>query len=397
MENLFEYSDQQISRVPRKMVRYLYDTINWKSRLIGIKGARGTGKTTMLLQYLAGLDMRAPKAVYLTLDDFYFATHTISDTVSSIYKEGGSILVLDEVHKYPGWAREIKNLYDRFPNLKIVFTGSSVIDMAREEADLSRRAVMYELNGLSYREYLNLEQNLQFDPIALQTILMKSGTIRDQFPEGFRPLEFFKDYLRHGFYPFFHEEKETFETRLKQVARMTIEYDMAELKGFDIRNAKKMMQLLGIVAESVPFKPNITKLAKKTNIHRNSLVNYLHYLEKARLVHLLYPAGSSTSVMQKPEKLFLHNTNLAWALGRKEPAVGNLRETFALSQLRTMHRVNYPKEGDFLIDEEFLLEIGGKNKTRKQITGRENAFLILDNVEYPTAGRIPIWLMGFLY
>lgn len=311
MESLFEYSDQQISRVPRKLVRYLYNAINWNSRLIGIKGARGTGKTTLLLQYLAESDMRAPNAVYISLDDFFFATHTVIETVSNIYKEGGSIVVLDEVHKYPGWAREIKNLYDRFTDLKIIFTGSTVIDMAREEADLSRRAVMYELNGLSYREYLKLEHDLHFEPIPLRKIIEESNTLREQFPHKFRPLEFFKPYLRHGFYPFFHEEKETFEMRLKQMARMTIEYDMAELKGFDIRNAKKMIQLLGIIAESVPFKPNISKLAKKTNIHRNSLVSYLHYLEKARLVHLLYPAGESTSVMQKPEKLFLYNTNLA--------------------------------------------------------------------------------------
>lgn len=397
MEDLFEYSDQQISRVPHRVVRYLYGKINWNSRLIGIRGARGTGKTTMLLQYLAGLKMKAPKAVYLSLDDFYFTTRSVVNAVSAIYKEGGSVVVLDEVHKYPGWAREIKNLYDRFPDLKIVFTGSSVIDMAREESDLSRRVVMYELNGLSYREYLHLEHDLQFDPVSLTELLQDSGSIGGRFPEGFRPLEFFKTYLRHGFYPFFHEEKETFEIRLKQMVRLTIEYDMAELKGFDIRNAKKMMQLLGVIAGSVPFKPNISKLADKTNIHRNSLVSYLHYLELARLVHLLYPAGSSTSVLQKPEKLLLHNSNLAWVLSQGEPDTGNLRETFALSQLRTLHETTYPKTGDLLVDKKFLLEIGGKNKTGRQLTGLNNAFLVLDDIEFPTAGRIPLWLLGFLY
>lgn len=397
MEEFFEYSDQQIDLVPRRFTRYLYQEINWKSRLIGIKGGRGTGKTTLLLQYLAGLEIEAPKVIYLSLDDLYFTTHTVVDAVTAIYKEGGNVIALDEVHKYPGWAREIKNLYDRYPKLQIIFTGSSVIDIAKEEGDLSRRAILYELNGLSYREYLHLAHDLRFNPIDLKMLLRTGGKLRDHFPKVFRPLRFFKDYLEHGFYPFFAEEPETFATRLKQVIRMTVEYDMAELKGFDVRNAKKLLQLLGIIAGSVPFKPNISKLADKTGIHRNSMVSYLHYLEQARLVHLLYPAGSSTSILQKPEKLMLHNTNLAWVLSSRKPEIGNVRETFMLSQFRTMHQVAYPSKGDLLVDNQFLFEVGGKNKSRKQIRNLEQAFLVLDDMEYPAAGRIPLWLFGFLY
>lgn len=397
MEDLFEYSDDQIELISSDFVRYLYQTIHWNSRLIGIKGGRGTGKTTLLLQYLRKSGKQAPEVVYLSLDNLYFTACTVTDTVSSIYKEGGKIVVLDEVHKYPGWAREIKNLYDRYPDLQIIFTGSSIIDIAKEEADLSRRAVLYELHGLSYREYLHLAHNIRFDPIALNSLLKGGRKIRSVFPGDFRPLQYFKEYLRHGYYPFFKEEPETFIMRLQQVVRMTVEVDMAELKGFDIRNARKLLQLLGIVGQSVPFKPNISKLANKTGIHRNSLVNYLHYLEKARLVHLLYPAGSSISTLQKPEKLFLNNPNLARAVGSSKPDTGSLRETFMISQLRVNHQVHHPGSGDFMVDEKYTLEVGGRTKTKKQIAGKKHAFLVPDDIEYPTAGRIPLWMFGFLY
>jgi len=397
MKDLFEYSDEQIASVPSDFTRYLYQTINWNSRLIGIKGGRGTGKTTLLLQYMKRSGMMAPEAAYMSLDNLYFTTHTLTETVSSIYKEGGKIIVLDEIHKYHGWAREIKNLYDRYPRLQIICTGSSIIDIAKEEADLSRRAVLYDLHGLSYREYLHLAHNIHFDPIALEKILKGGRELRNIFPEQFRPLQYFKMYLKSGYYPFFMEDPETYTRRLQQVVRMTVEYDMAELKGFDVRNAKKLLQLLGIIAQSVPFKPNISKLANKTGIHRNSLVSYLHYLEKARLIHLLYPAGSSISALQKPEKLFLNNSNLAWAFESKNPDVGSLRETFMMSQLQVVHQVHHPKKGDFITDHQFTFEVGGQTKSKKQITDLKQAFLVLDDLEYPSAKRLPLWIFGFLY
>jgi len=397
LEYLYEYSDMRISNTPKRLVRYLFDEINWESPLIGIRGARGTGKTTLLLQYLSKSAKLAPQVVYLSLDDLYFSTHSVLDTVSRIYKEGGEIIVLDEVHKYNGWAREVKNLYDHYPRLQIIFTGSSVIDIAREEGDLSRRAVLYELHGLSYREFLYLEHGLKFSPLTLTGLVDKNRDIRQLFPESFRPLQYFKEYQKYGYYPFFKSEPETYARRLQQVIRTAIEYDMAELKGFDIRNAKKLIQLLGIIAQSVPFKPNVSKLAKKSGIHRNSLVNYLHYLEQARLVHLLYPSGKSTATLQKPEKLFLNNPNLAWILSDSDPDTGNMRETFILSQLNVNHRVNWPRQGDFVVDDTFLFEVGGKNKSRKQISGQKNATLVIDDIEYPTAGRLPLWLFGFLY
>ncbi len=397
MEHLFEYSDQQLRNVSVRFRRYLYDRIHWKSRLIGIKGARGTGKTTLLLQYLAQKELQAPEVVYFSLDDLYFTTSSLVDVVSSVYKEGAQVIGLDEVHKYPGWAREVKIAYDRYPDLQIVFTGSSIIDIAREEGDLSRRMILYELYGLSYREYLQLAHEMPFKPINLNEMLGGSTRIRDYFPKEFRPLKYFKNYLHHGYYPFFMEETETFGMRLNQLVRMTVEYDLAELKHFDIRNAKKLLQLLSIIASSVPFKPNISKLAQKTGIHRNSLVSYLYHLEQARLISLLYPAGQSTATLQKPEKIALQNTNLSWALSNYRPNTGNLRETFVLSQLFVDHQVSYPPAGDFMVNHDLLLEIGGKDKSKDQIRDVKNARLVVDDIEFPTAGRIPLWLLGFLY
>lgn len=377
--------------------RYLAGEINWNNRLIGIKGARGTGKTTLLLQWMKKLGLPSSKAAYFSLDELFFISNTLADTAKSFYERGGQVLVLDEVHKYPHWSREIKNLYDRYPELKIVFTGSSILDISRQEGDLSRRALMYELHGLSFREYLLLNNILEVNPLKLESILSDPGSIRDIFPSSFRPYEFFSSYLRHGYYPFFMEDPADYPMRLRQMIRVVVENDMAELQGFDIRNAKKMLQLLCIIAQQVPFKPNILKLAEKSNIHRNSLLNYLHFLEEARLLKLLYPSGISVATLQKPEKLFLNNTNLLFALSDDIPSTGTVRETFFFSQLQVNHAVTQPGNGDFEVKNDYVFEIGGMKKTSRQIKNLDHAFLVKDELEYPVGNALPIWIFGFLY
>jgi len=394
---IFERSDLLVSHVDTKFKRYLYVQINWANRLIGIKGARGVGKTTLLLQRLYELGMRTQEAVYFSLDDLYFSTHSLMDTVDAYYKQGGKYLFLDEVHKFPGWSQAVKNLYDFYPDLQIVFTGSSIIDISREEGDLSRRAIMYELHGLSYREYLNYSTEREYPVIPLENLIESPNTIRKSFEPAFRPLQHFENYLSSGYYPFFREDIEGYHQRIQQLIRLIVEYDMAELKDFDIRNAKKLLQLLGILAENVPFKPNISKLAEKSKIHRNSITSYLHYLEQARLIHQLYPAGISIATLQKPEKIYLNNPNLAFALSASQPNRGNLRETFFLNQLQVSHRVNYPKKGDFVVNKKYTFEIGGKGKDTHQIKGLPSALIIKDELEYPGMGALPLWIFGFLY
>lgn len=397
MEDLIEISRQLIARTSTKFIRSLFDEILWDSRLIGIKGARGTGKTTLVLQYLKLVEEHPHKLLYLSLDDLYFTSNVMLDIVVQFYKTGGKIIVLDEVHKYPTWFREIKNLYDRYHDLKIVFTGSSIIDISLREGDLSRRAVIYELQGLSFREYLQFEHQLPFPIIPLETLLRNDFQYSDLFPFDFKPYEFFSRYLKFGYYPFYKEDLNTYLRRLKQMSRVIVEMDMSELQGFDIRQAKKMIQLLYVVAQQVPFKPNLTALAQKTNIHRNSLNNYLYFLEEARLLKMLQTKNFSTSALQKPEKIYLDNSNLLFALSEQNPNLGTIRETFFYNQVSVNHHVHYTKHTDFLVDNQWSFELGGKDKSKKQIEDIDKAWLVKDHLEQPINKSIPIWLFGFLY
>jgi predicted AAA+ superfamily ATPase len=397
MNILLEQSDRLIGHTSLQFKRFLYQKINWQSRLIGIKGARGTGKTTMLLQWLKEINLPSSKAAYFSLDDLYFSQYSLKETVDTFYKAGGLILVLDEVHKYRNWAIEIKNCYDFYPELKIVFTGSSIIDLSKQQGDLSRRAIMYELPGLSFREFLWIRKVIEIEAIGLEEVLDSNSNWSRMLPSGFRPLEYFNDYLTFGYYPFILEDTAAVHQRINQLIRTIVEVDMAELKDFDVRNARKVLQLIYILALQVPFKPNITALATKTGIHRNSLNNYLYYLEQARIISLLYPAGNSVASLQKPEKIFLNNTNLAYALAEGQVETGAIRETFFYSQLSNLYSVEMPKQGDFLINHKWTFEIGGKRKSREQIVKVDNAWIVKDEIETASTGVIPLWMFGLLY
>jgi uncharacterized protein len=397
MDILLEQSERLIANTKLDFKRYLFDIIQWDNRLIGIKGARGTGKTTLLLQWIKAQNLDTEKAAYFSLDDLYFTAHSLKDTVAQFYKNGGLILSLDEVHKYKNWSLEIKNVYDFFPDLKIIFTGSSIIDISKQEGDLSRRALMYELPGLSYREYLSMLGIIDLPVIKLDDLLFNNVSIKKSIPNSFRPLEHFSNYLNYGYYPFGLEDNSSVHQRINQLIRTIVEVDMAELKDFDIRNAKKLLQLVYVIAQQVPFKPNISSLATKTSIHRNSLNNYLYYLEQAKIISLLFPAGNSTVLLQKPEKIFLNNTTLLVALAEQRSNIGTVRETFFLSQLRPLHQVHLPKQGDFFVNGKYTFEVGGKGKGQKQLDGLENAWVVKDDIEFPIMKTIPLWMFGLLY
>lgn len=397
MDKLLEQSENILSNTTADFKRYLFESIRWNNRLIGVKGARGTGKSTMLLQWLKQQNLPANKAAYFSLDDLYFSNNSLKETAKDFYKHGGKILVLDEVHKYSTWSTEIKNLYDFYPDLKILFTGSSIIDISKQQGDLSRRAIIYELPGLSFREYLAIKKLSQLPKLQLKELLENPSITKKLISADFRPLEHFDAYLKSGYYPFLMEDQESVHQRLHQLIRTIIEYDMAELKDFDIRNAKKLLQLVYIIAQQVPFKPNLSSLAEKSGIHRNTLNHYLHFLEQAKIISLLYPQGRSVAILQKPEKIFLNNTNLQYALAEDDIEMGSVRETFFLSQVHPFHKINMPKQGDFIIDNKFTFEIGGKTKENKQIKGIKNSWIVKDGIEIPTAGTIPLWMFGLLY
>lgn len=397
MENLLAKSAALVQRTSENFHRYLFDQVRWDNRLIGIKGARGTGKTTLILQRLKSMKALPTQVAYFSLDDLYFTQNHFSKTVEQFYQEGGKTVFLDEVHKYPGWAMEVKNLYDFYPDLNIVFTGSSIVDLVKEEGDLSRRVLMYELQGLSFREFLDLEGNIKIPVFSLEHLTNRSGDFGDAFPVDFRPLEWFKEYLSRGYYPFSREDREGFHQRLQQLVRTVVEYDMATLKGFDSRNARKLLQLLYILSANVPYNPNLTQLAQKADIHRNSVLNYLLYLEQARLIRLISPEGRGLSLLQKPEKIYLNNPNLAFALAGESTNPGTLRETFFASQVGAIHRLTAPPKGDFKVDERWVFEIGGANKTHQQIADLSESFVVRDGLEFPVGKSLPLWMFGCLY
>lgn len=397
MWTLLEQSERLINNTSLDFKRYLYDVVRWENRMIGIKGARGTGKTTLILQWLKEQYLPAEKAAYFSLDDLYFTQHTLKETVDQFYKNGGLILALDEVHKYPNWSQEIKNIYDFYPGLKVIFTGSSIINLSKQKGDLSRRVLMYELHGLSFREYLSMQGIIQLKPIELMDLLSNASAIKRKMDKQFRPLEHFSEYLKFGYYPFGLIDIPSIPQRINQLVRAIVEIDMAELKDFDIRNAKKLLQLIYVIAQQVPFKPNVSSLALKTDIHRNSLNHYFHYLEQAKIISLLYPTGRSTAVLQKPEKIFLNNTTLLNALAETQPEIGTMRETFFLSQIKVAHKIQLPKQGDFIVNGKYLFEIGGKGKGQKQIEELNNAWIVKDDIEAPIGKALPLWMFGLLY
>jgi predicted AAA+ superfamily ATPase len=391
--------------------RSLLRQIDWKHRLIGIRGPRGVGKTTLMLQHLQANYGTSPSALYLTLDDFYFTENRLIDLARAFEARGGKILYLDEVHKYPhlNWAQEIKNIYDLLPGLKIVFTGSSILKIRNEQADLSRRALVYDLQGLSFREYLNMTLPVSLPAFSLPDVLHKHEELSREvvFGQTIRPLSFFHTYLREGYFPFFLENRDIYLHRVREVIKLIIEVDFNYIPEYNITDHVKISRLLYAFASSVPFKPNITKLGERVELNRTRLTQYIYLLERARLLNLLHSRNKGLSSLQKPEKIYLENTNLIHALAPGQTDMGSLRETFFVNQLNAPNPalpfqplLFYPEQGDFLLDtyaEQYLFEVGGKNKDFRQLPTHENSFLALDEMEIGYGRKIPLWLFGFLY
>ena len=396
MEKLIYKSKALLQTTSLETIRDKADEIDWENRLIGILGARGTGKTTLVLQHLKLKFGLSDEAIYWTMDDIYFTSNTLIDTIEQFRNRGGKSIVIDEVHKYPDWAKEIKNSYDFYKDIQLIFTGSSIIDMMKLDVDLSRRAVLYQLSGLSFREYLNFKGLAKFQKLKLADLISNHIEFANDISSIIKPFEHLRDYLSFGYYPFFLENIGTYHRRIEQIVRLVIETELQFIEGMDIHKTRKIHQLLGILAKNVPFNPNISKLSEKIGIHRNTLTTYIHYLEKARLINSLNTEGKSISILQKPEKIFLENTNLSYALAGPTVDIGNLRETFFLTQVKENHEVSLPKSGDFLIDGVYTIEVGGKNKTNFQINNLPNSFIAMDDILIGTSNKIPLWAFGFV-
>ena len=397
MERLFEGFLTKLKGVESYFIRYLNAQIDWTDRLIGIKGGRGTGKTTLLLQHIQIHIKPGVEVLYVSLDELYFTSHTLTDLADDFVKAGGRYLFLDEVHKYPGWSREIKNLYDTYKDLQIVFTGSSMLEISKGDADLSRRAVVYELTGLSFREFLLIEKRLTFPVVKWQDILVDHVDMAQDISKKLRPLPSFKDYLKFGYYPYFQENKKNYHQRLAATINLVIESDLPAIEHVDYSTIQKLKKLLYILSTSVPFKPNIQKLSEQIHATRGSTLLYLDYLKNAQLLSLLRGETEGNSYMNKPDKIYLNNTNLLYALAPENANVGTLRETFFYNQLQSTSSITSSEKADFTINKKMTFEIGGKNKPTDQIKGLSNTYIAADEIEIGLRNKIPLWLFGFLY
>lgn len=398
MDFLIEQFQQKLKHTSTDFVRSIMDEIHWEARLIGIKGARGIGKTTLLLQYIKlHLSSSLGQTLYVSLDDIWFNHHSLIELVRDFERQGGRYLFLDEVHKYSGWAQELKNIYDSYPNLKIVFTGSSLLEILNARADLSRRAVVYTMQGFSFREYIGVESGTLLKPLSLDQIIDNHIEVTQQINDKIKPFQYFDSYLKHGYYPFYKEELDLYEMRLGEVVNMILEIELPLLRNVDMAYVTKVKQLLIIIAESVPFVPNVSKLSDKIGINRATLLSYLNYLDEIGLTYNLYKDAHGISKLQKPSKVYLENTNLIFLLARNNANIGNLRETFFSNQLSYRHSLGYTEIGDFLVDGKFTFEIGGKGKGHKQIKTVANSYVVADDILYGSQNKIPLWLFGFLY
>jgi predicted AAA+ superfamily ATPase len=398
MIELYSRFLRKLSHVTLDFTRSAMDEIPWKAQLVGIKGARGVGKTTLLLQYIKlHLSDQIAHTLYVSLDSFWFSSHSLSELIEEFYQQGGKFLFLDEVHKYPNWAQELKNAYDDFPDLKVVFTGSSALEIINARADLSRRAVIYEMQGFSFREFLSIETKIDFSILSLKEILEKHVTIAQEIAQKVKPFQYFSNYLDHGYYPFYREDKELYEIKLTEVVNMILEIELPLLRGIEPGYVFKLKELLSVISASVPFTPNISKLGEKLTMNRTTILLYLHYFEEVRLTNNLFKEANGISKLQKPQKIYLENTNLMQLLSPNKVNIGNARETFFANQVGYRHKILYTENGDFLVDEKYTFEIGGKSKSKRQIEGIEHAFIAADEIEYGLNQKIPLWLFGFLY
>lgn len=394
--DLVAISNDMINDVSLKHKRYLYYTIDWNSRLICIRGAKGTGKSTLILQYIKEHCHDKQKVLYISLDDFHFQLFSLYDVAEYAYLHGVETLFIDEVHYHKHWSLYIKNIYDRFKNMKIVYTGSSMLQLEKAEADLSRRQSVYDLWGFSFREYLLFNQKLDFGAFSIDTLLKEHVGISNEIRSKIKPLELFDNYLINGYYPFSLEGAKDYHKRLLSVVDLIIFQDIPLIEDISFATLQKARKLLMILAEQVPFEPNITSLGRDIEATRDIVIKILDLLEKAGLLLLLRKEKNNYKTLSRPDKIYLNNTNLMFALNRRINK-GTMREIFFYNQLYINHSVLMPSKGDFLIDEKYTFEVGGAGKDFFQIKDMSDSYLAVDDTEYGFQNRIPLWLFGFLY
>lgn len=398
METLFMKHNILISQVDTEIIRDIMYSINWEKQLVAIRGSRGVGKTTLIRQYIKQkYGVQAGEALYCTLDSMFFANHTLLELAEYFHLMGGKHLFLDEVHKYPSWSREIKEIIDLYPDLKVTFSGSSLIQILNADADLSRRVLSYTMEGLSFREFLRFYKGIKLPVCKLSDILSSASEICKEVNAVCRPQQMFEEYLRVGYYPFYDGNPDEYYSRIENVLNFIIDQEMTQFCGVEPSYTRRLKAMLLYLAENVPFEVNIVKLANYLDLNKHTVLSYLDSLRRAELLHLLYSDNKSVTKMQKPDKIYLHNPNLFYAIGQQKQ-IGTICECFAVNQLATSHSVEYGKaNGDFLIDGKITFEVGGQGKTFDQIANLPDSYILADMMEYPIGKKLPLWIVGMIY
>ena len=398
MDTLINTYRNRLDRADSNFVRYLMKDVYWTDRLYAIIGSRGTGKTTLMLQYIKK-NLDADQAFYMSLDDLYFSTNRLVDVVHKLWQEGVTHFFIDEVHKYPynTWAQELKNIYDSYPELRVAFSGSSILNIYRGNADLSRRAINYELFGLSFREFLAFEGIVNVSAVSLEDLLERHQEIASEITKGIKIIPLFRRYLQNGYFPYYKEGVHNYNHRLLNTVNAILETDLPAVEKIEYVSVQKLKRLLSIIAGMAPFVPNMARLGNLVDIQRSNLPKSLGLLEKSRLVGLLRESGKNLNNLSKPSKIYLDNPNLAYALGYNNPNTGNLRETFFYNQLSVVAKVTSAVKGDFTVNNQYVFEVGGSGKKFSQIADIPHSYLAVDETEIGWGNRIPLWLFGLLY
>ena len=388
MERLQATFDKLLRETTSTFHRYMYDRIDWNTRIVGLLGPRGVGKTTMVLQYIKE-NLPRKESLYVVAEDLYFANHTLVDLADTFARTGGKYLIIDEIHKYKGWSRELKLIYDYHSELHVFFTGSSILDIYKGISDLSRRVLTYEMQGLSYREYLSLFHQIELPVYSIQQILNQEV----ELPQGFLPLQHFSDYLQRGYYPF---RDNNFERYIMNVVNTTLEVDIAQYADLTPATIRKLKRLLAIIAQAAPFKPNFTQIGGQLEVSRNNIADLCAWLEKAGLIGQLRDSTGGIQGLGKVDKVYLDNATLIYVLGNKSTEIGTIRETFFYNQMRVITNVISSRISDFEIDGK-TFEVGGRKKKQKQIQNAEQGYVVKDDIETGYGNIIPLWQFGLTY
>lgn len=399
MNSLFYKHDRLMELTPMKIVRQWAKTINWNARLLSIRGPKGVGKSTMMCQYIKQhYEYMDRQVLYVSCDSSYFSTHSLLDLAEQFYLSGGKHLFIDEIHKYENWSREIKEIYDFYPTLRIVISGSSLLSLMEGDVDLSRRCINHDIQGLSFREFLHFYKGIDIPVYPLEEVLTNPAPLIRQMNQLGRPVALFHEYLKYGYYPYYLENEIDYYVAIQQVVNNIVDNELPRICNVDVANTRKIKSLMTMLCASEPFQVDISKMSVQSGLKRDTVVAYLNYMGKAKLLQLLYCDLMNVKRMQKPDKIYIDNPNMLYAWATNPVKIGTVRETFVVNQLAAKHKVEFmKKQGDFLVDSKYTIEVGGEDKDFSQVANVPDSYILADNIETAIGHKLPIWAIGFLY